>query len=153
MGRPKGSKNKKTKVVDLNFTDIKTIKHDASKLVIPEGAEIVAPPKVEFGPAHIPTPEPPPAPGLGASVNYNQMKETVVPCKVAPKDMKLDMDLLKAGVKDPFLPSTPLGKDTTKETSAGGPHTTPKADIFTRTPPIKKVEKTMSHPGTIKTTF
>jgi hypothetical protein len=104
--------------------------------------KVKAPPKVEFAPIPPPAPELPPQRGLGPDVNYNTMPERQV-----------DMDLLKAGVSDPFLPSEPLNKETTKDISTSGMKVNAKPEVFTRTPKVRKEGKSMSHPGTTRTTF
>jgi hypothetical protein len=105
-------------------------------------AKAPAPPKVEFAPVPPPAPELPPQAGIGPDVNYDTLPEREV-----------NMDLLKAGVSDPFLPSEPLNKETTKDVSNSGMKVNAKPEVFTRTPPVRKEGKTMSHPGTMRTTF
>jgi len=128
MARPKGSKNNKG-VPTTNTSIAGTPRHK----------EV---PKVEFAPIPPPAPELPPQAGIGPDVDYGALPERQV-----------NMDLLKAGVSDPVLPSTPLSKETTKEISTEPIKENNATDIFTRTPPVRKEQKSMSHSGTTRTTF
>lgn len=97
--------------------------------------------KVEYA-QHTKTPELPPTRGIGPEVNYETLPEIRVESK------KIDEKLLKAGVKEPFVPSTPLSKETVKRYSTTSRRINNKPNVFAVNAPVQKVSTMLSNSST-----
>ena len=98
---------------------------------------------------YVPKEEAPTA-GIGPDVDLNSLPVNIVTDAVK---RQADPALLRAGVKDPFLPSEPVCKDTIKSNGAD-----PLDRNYNKTPspfvsdaPVVTTTKSMSHPGTVVT--
>jgi hypothetical protein len=91
-----------------------------------------------------------PVAGIGPDVDINSLPTNTVTDVVK---RQADPALLRAGVKDPYLPSTPLNKETSK-LGSGDPEYKREAststDPFKKDAPAQATLKSMSHAGTIR---
>lgn len=86
--------------------------------------------------------------GIGPDVDFTTLPQNIVTDAVK---RQADPALLRAGVKDPFLPSEPLNKETTK--TFGVPMSdrnyNKKPSPFKTDAPAVSEHKSMSHVGTV----
>jgi hypothetical protein len=98
-----------------------------------------------------------PVAGIGPDVDINSLPTNtvtdVVHRQAATAPRQADPALLRAGVKDPYLPSTPLNKETSK-LGSGDPEYKREAststDPFRKDAPAQATLKSMSHAGTVR---
>lgn len=92
--------------------------------------------------------------GIGPDVDFDSLPSVNVSdvVKQAAKQRVADPALLRAGVKDPYLPLEPLNKETTRSDGDPDYKREDKTELgpFKRDAPAQQVLKSMSHSGTVR---